>query len=52
MEIVVIDRTDSSPFRAAFTDQLRQKSRHRRDRQERLPRLRLPALGATTSFRD
>jgi DNA modification methylase len=36
MEIVVIDRTNSIPLRAAFTDQLRQKSRHRRDQQERL----------------
>jgi ParB-like nuclease domain len=36
MEIVVIDRTNSILLRAAFTDQLRQKSRHRRDRQERL----------------
>ena len=30
------DRADSIPLRAAFTDQLRRKSRHRRDRQERL----------------
>jgi ParB-like nuclease family protein len=36
MEIVVIDRTNSIPLRAAFTDQLRQKSRRRRDQQERL----------------
>ena len=32
----MIDRTNSILLRAAFTDQLRQKSRHRRDRQERL----------------
>jgi DNA modification methylase len=36
MEIVVIDRTNSILLPAAFTDQLRQKSRHRRDNQERL----------------
>jgi DNA modification methylase len=36
MEIVVIDRTNSILLRAAFTDQLRQKSRHRRHQQERL----------------
>jgi hypothetical protein len=36
MEIVVTDRADSSPLRAAFTDQLRRKNRHRRDHQERL----------------
>jgi hypothetical protein len=35
MEIVVIDRTNSIPLQA-FTDQLRKKSRHRRDQQERL----------------
>jgi DNA modification methylase len=36
MEMVVTDRTNSILPRAPFTDQLRQKSRHRRDRQERL----------------
>src|ERR1700734_180494 len=36
MEIVVIDSTNSILLRAAFTDQLRQKSRHRRHQQERL----------------
>jgi DNA modification methylase len=34
--MVVIDRTNSILPRAAFTDQLRRKSRHRRDHQERL----------------
>jgi DNA modification methylase len=42
MEIVVIERTNSIPLRAAFTDQLRQKSRHRRDRQERLAQASIP----------
>jgi DNA modification methylase len=34
--MVVIDRTNSIPLRAPFTDQLRQKSRLRRDQQDRL----------------
>ncbi len=34
--MVVIDRTNSILLRGALTDQLRRKSRHRRDRQERL----------------
>jgi hypothetical protein len=36
METVVTDRANSSPLRPVFTEHLRQKSRHRRDRQERL----------------
>jgi DNA modification methylase len=36
--MVVIDRTNSIPLRPVFTDQLRQKSRLRRDQQERLAR--------------
>jgi DNA modification methylase len=36
MEMVVIDGADSSPLRPVFTEQLRRKSHHRRDQQERL----------------
>ena len=36
MEMVGIDRADSSPLRPVFTEQLRRKSRVRRDQQERL----------------
>jgi DNA modification methylase len=36
MEMVVTDRADPSPLRPVFTEQLRQKSRLRRDQQERL----------------
>jgi DNA modification methylase len=36
LEIVVIERTNSILPQALLTDQLREKSRHRRDRQERL----------------
>jgi hypothetical protein len=35
-EILVIDRADLSPLRPIFTEQLRRRSRHRRDQQERL----------------
>ena len=36
MEMVVTDRANSIPLRPVFTERLRQKSRHRRDHQERL----------------
>jgi len=36
METLVTDHADSIPSRAPFTDQLRRKSRHRRDQLDRL----------------
>jgi DNA modification methylase len=40
--VAVSDRTNSAPSWNAFTDQLREKSRHRRDRQERLAKASTP----------